>query len=329
MVSRELSKPAQMTGEQLARCSIFDNPTAGLRSSQYNGLSQDARKSVRGIGGFAIVLGVGIFLLVGTLVYNSSRASGVTQAEEKAWLYGFVAGVAVPLIVNFLVKQARVSTLDQKMREQQLASASSAALSTKNATEAGLRRLYAGSITLANDASTHLSNASAWIRAAESEYAANAYAPFWDAVETAAVNLGAYNDAVRQIGWNAEAYYRDLSGHSHTFPPFPVHPNSLPSADPVIAALNKVVRQGQTNFQFANIWEHRATRNVLIAGFNTLAGAVANLGGTINESVNGLRQSVSSDVARVVDEQRRSRDAIDDRLRNQNEILTDIRRQTS
>jgi hypothetical protein len=81
---------------------------------------------------------------------------------------------------------------------------------------------------------------------------------------------------------------------------------------------------GQTTFQFANIWEHRRTREVMIAGFRTLGDAVNNLGPAVEGSLSGLQQSVSSDVARLVQEEIKTRDSLDSRMMEQNRMLDNI-----
>lgn len=105
-----------------------------------------------------------------------------------------------------------------------------------------------------------------------------------------------------------------LNDREHTFPVFPVQLNTIPDPSDEIEELRRIVRLGQTNFQFANIWEHRRTREVSIAGFRTLGEAVNDLGATIEYSISNLQQSVSSDLARVVDEQIKTRESLDKRM---------------
>ena len=92
----------------------------------------------------------------------------------------------------------------------------------------------------------------------------------------------------------------------------------------VLSTLRRIVRMGQTNFQFASIWEDRRTREVLIAGFRTLGEAVNKLGPTIENSVSNLQASISSDVAKLVDEEIRARDVLSTRLLEQNRMLDNI-----
>jgi hypothetical protein len=73
--------------------------------------------------------------------------------------------------------------------------------------------------------------------------------------------------------------------------------------------LQRVLRLGQTNFEFATIWEHRKTREVLISGFRNLGEAVSNLGFAVQSAMDELKVAVSSDMAQLIEEQVRSRQA--------------------
>jgi len=187
-----------------------------------------------------------------------------------------------------------------------------------------LTNRYTISTKLASNLPQYLNNASGWLRQAQKEYNDNAFSPFWDAVENVAINLSVFNDEVKELSRNAIEYYRMLEGKEHTFPAFPANMGTIPDPSSVVNELRRTVRMGQTNFQFANIWEHRRTREVLIAGFRTLGEAVNNLGGAIEYSVSNLQQSVSSDVAKLVEEEIKTRETFDKRMLEQNQLLDNI-----
>lgn len=190
-----------------------------------------------------------------------------------------------------------------------------------------LTRTYESSVSLATELPQHLNQASGLLRQAETEYTDSAFAPFWDAVENAARQLAAFNDKAKQLSKNADEFYNKLDGRKHTFPTFPANSRAIPNPTTVVNELRRIVRMGQTNFQFANIWEHRRTREVLIAGFRTLGEAVNNLGATIEYSISGLQQSVSSDVAKLVEQEIETREALDKRMLEQNRMLDNIQHQ--
>jgi hypothetical protein len=136
--------------------------------------------------------------------------------------------------------------------------------------------------------------------------------------------MSAFNAKANQLSSAAGKYYGGLNGRTHTFPSFPATSSNLPDPAPVLNDLRRVVRMGQTNFQFANIWEHRRTREVMIAGFHTLGEAVNNLGSVVENSLGSLQQSISSDMARLAQEQIKTRDSLDRRMMEQNRMLDNI-----
>lgn len=185
---------------------------------------------------------------------------------------------------------------------------------------------YTASKQAATDLPVLLKNATGWLQSAQVEYNNSAFAPFWDAVEKAAINLAAFSDKVRLLSTNSTEYYQLLKGRKHTFPEFSLIMSAPPDATPVMNEFFRVVRLGQTNFQFANIWEHRRTREVLISGFRTLGEAVNDLGWVISQSILSLRQSISTDLAKVVEEEIKTRDALDERMAEQNKMIDNIQR---
>ena len=71
-----------------------------------------------------------------------------------------------------------------------------------------------------------------------------------------------------------EEYSDALIGHRHTFPKLAIAPQMLPDPVPALKCLHRVVRSGQTDFRFASIWEQRANRRILLAGFQTFGEAI-------------------------------------------------------
>ena len=241
------------------------------------------------------------------------------------------AAVLVVSTVPLFVRGTRISEEERKKAKQTKLSVEYSNKNTISGADGeaqrvtvGLIRTYDSSTNLAAELPKHLSTAAHLLRQAESEFKDNAYAPFWDAVENAAQQLASFNHKANQMSRLAEEYYRGLSGRNHTFPSFPVNVSNVPSPSSAVSELRRIVRMGQTNFQFANIWEHRRTREVMIAGFHTLGEAVNNLGSTVESSLFGLQYSISSDVARLVQEEIKTRDSLDRRMLEQNRMLDNI-----
>jgi hypothetical protein len=305
-------------GENL-KCRVLPHDPKLQQIPQADSISLDKyeRKSAEGLsGGWGCFLWGVICILIGGLIHP---LAGIV-----------VASIAVALIA-VAIKSGNVSDLERKKAEQAKRRVESANQSEKSRTESeaksltySLTRTYESSTNLATELPPHLTEASRWLRKAEVEYKDNAFSPFWDAVENAAKQLAAFNDKANQLSRNAKEYYQMLNGRKHTFPAFPINVRSIPDPSSVVNELRRVVRMGQTNFQFANIWEHRRTREVLIAGFRTLGEAVNNLGATIEYSVSNLEQSISSDMAKLVEEEIKTRGTLGKRMLEQNRMLDNI-----
>ncbi|MEK6302558.1 MAG: hypothetical protein AABO41_17745 [Acidobacteriota bacterium] len=281
-------------------------------------LTKSEDKSVKGLGGGpgCVLWGV-ICVVVGAL--------------SQSPLLGIVVASLAVAVIAVGIKNSRSADLEREKAQQARKSveyanqsAAQRVVSEAASLTSRLATTYELSTSLATELPKYLTHAASFLRNAEAEYQDNAFGPFWDAVENAAKNLAAFNDKVNKLSGNAAEYYRMLDGRKHTFPAFPANIRTLPDPSAVLNDLRRIVRMGQTNFQFANIWEHRRTRDVLIAGFRTLGDAVNNLGATIEYSVSSLQDSVSSGLAKVVEEEIRTRDALDKRLMEQNRMLDNI-----
>ena len=79
----------------------------------------------------------------------------------------------------------------------------------------------------------------------------------------------------------------------HNFPTFPYSMDQVPMPVKAYDDLKRIVQDGQKDFEFAVIWEHRHTRQVLIGSFETLRQAIGNLQGQINSSLHSLKESLS------------------------------------
>jgi hypothetical protein len=293
-------------------------------------LDEYEMKSVKGLsGGSGTVVGIIVFIFV--VIFGVQAAGG--------WVV--LIGIAAAGVMVVLMNAANRSEIAQKERDKALEAkkrteqARANVESSNNAevvrAEEEARRLTTdmmkirdSSVSVVEELPRYLERASTYLRRAEGEFRDNAFAPFWDAIENAAHVLAVFNEKTNQASKAAAVYYGSLNGRSHTFPPFPAGAGNIPDPSPVLQDLRRVLRMGQTNFQFANIWEHRRTREVMIAGFRTLGEAVSNLGSVVENSHSALEQSISSDVARLVQEEIRSRDSLDRRMVEQNRMLDNI-----
>lgn len=145
---------------------------------------------------------------------------------------------------------------------------------------------------LQGQCNANLQRATTQIALADDEFRATAYAPFWDAVETAALNLDSVTSDLRSLRANAGSYFSLLRGRRHNFPLSVVDHKALPQPSESLRQFRSLVRMGQTDISFATIWEHRRTREVLIAGFRTLAEGIANIETSVLTAVRELSNAL-------------------------------------
>lgn len=131
------------------------------------------------------------------------------------------------------------------------------------------------------------------LKLAASEHQENAFAPFWDAIETAAAALGECYTSSQWFSANVPRYDEILRGRDHSFPDCFEGIEELPDCRPLLDELYRLVRLAQRDFHFSNIWEHRQTRKVLIAGFSTLGEAIRSLEATVQRSFADLKQTLA------------------------------------
>lgn len=127
------------------------------------------------------------------------------------------------------------------------------------------------------------------VKLAEDEFHANAFGPYWDAVDQAVMAFRQFHIAAANLPNKHEDYRRALIGHRHTFPILRLSNDLLPDPLPALNSLEKVVRLGQTDFRFASIWEQRTNRRVLLAGFQTFGEAIAHLHTNVISSLSNIQ----------------------------------------
>jgi hypothetical protein len=164
--------------------------------------------------------------------------------------------------------------------------------------ESSLRQLIAlcdNSLSLFEAGPNYLVEAERQLDRAGVDFAESAFAPFWDAIETAAVNLGRFNQGVQNINSNLAQYSQVAKQYAGTPPTFPLAPGSVKKlgvGNSTADRMKTVVRTAQRNFQFATIYEQRKTNQILVAGFRSLADALNEMSYRIASSIGDLANSV-------------------------------------
>ena len=142
----------------------------------------------------------------------------------------------------------------------------------------------------------HLMSTEELLDQAESDFEEGAFAPFWDSVESAAMQLGRFDDNVRTITIKADSHTQYAKSYEAIPPPFPIildTVNGMAAAKNTNDRMRAIVRKAQCNFQFATIFEQRKTNQLLVAGFTNLAQALDGMGRRIESSINYLGRQIS------------------------------------
>ena len=196
--------------------------------------------------------------------------------------------------------------------------------------------LVSTAVELHQSASSHALNADAALDRAEDEFAERAFAPFWDAVESAVNDLAQTNEAIRAIGEKYTTYQADAGKLDSLPPAFDVETASLPNVTGIAERMHRIVRQAQKDFQFSTIFAQRKTNQLLVSGFGTLASAIAEMGSRIEMSLYELDVALSdsADVARestaklgaLLDQERSEAQARRKHEAEETEVLKEINR---
>lgn len=263
--------------------------------------------------------GLGDFPLIAFFVLPISGS--VMSRFVDNGLFDFIFGLFASVVIFFILDMRSKAIIGNKLVAIELDKNVKAASSLQDNLNYNLQETN----KLKSDLPTFLRQASDNLERAEFEYKENAYGPFWDAVEQAAQHLAQFNDGASKLKHNTTFYYHALDNVSnHTFPlSYPLQMEDVPETRPVLNELSRVIRLGQTNYQFANIWEQRRTRQVLIAGFKTLGEALNNLGSVIESSMNDLRTSISANMSALASEQAKTRESLEGFAKQQKQFGDD------
>jgi hypothetical protein len=132
---------------------------------------------------------------------------------------------------------------------------------------------------------------------ADHEYRENAYAPFWSAIEAAAIALATYEGYIEDVGRNADEYAKCTAMIRADLPAFDLGERELPSVAAPLERMRYLVRAAQTDFPFATIYEQRKTNQLLVAGFQTLEQAIWQLGDRFDSSLETFSRSLASTIS--------------------------------
>lgn len=158
-----------------------------------------------------------------------------------------------------------------------------------------MSRLCTQSLDLFESLPRHLSSAEKYLDQAETDFADGAFAPFWDSIENAAKELAQFVHVVGEINLQSSRYTELVNKYEGTPPKFPISRwtiSKLGVGTETAERMKPIVRAAQRNFQFATIYEQRKTNQILLAGFTSLANALAQMTMQITARIDDLAGSV-------------------------------------
>lgn len=239
-----------------------------------------------------------VALLVAVVVAVDARKMGLSAA---GWGFGsFMLPLIVP-IAYAVVRSGRAKQLREeaeRARRYELEAAArrhEMAVAQRRQQEQQLVQLGEQALAAFEAAPRHLASAQQNLDAAEADMKQRAFSPFWESIERALSDLGAFDGCLRTIVDCAERHRGLASSLGRTDAVFPVERSSAASLDvsrAVSERLNALVRAAQTDFQFAMIYEQRRTSSILIAGFRSLGDAIWGMSQYIADSVDRVRRSL-------------------------------------
>lgn len=127
------------------------------------------------------------------------------------------------------------------------------------------------------------------------------YSLFWDLVKQ---NLELCDECVSllsQLASNAESYVKVLSGRVHDFPVYPIKMEHIPEFKKLSAELDAIIDLGQTDFEFATIYEQRRNRDLIVNGTKNLDEAIARFSSELAMK----RDKLKKELDRTVEQTRR------------------------
>lgn len=223
-----------------------------------------------------IVLGViVIVVIVAAIVY---------------WYISIPLGVIIYLCVRSYLKEKQ----EKERKEQERRMQESRELHRQNL-EHEVQDLVSEAQTLSTRLPTNINTAKSYIDRARQYFKDEAFAPFWDSIESAVTSLAMFRQGVETITERCGQYKTRVAELNYV--PAAFDWNS--ATDGKVAAqtaeeLRSLVYAAQRNFQFASIYEQRKTNQLLSVGFATLAQAISEIGSRIESSIGLLDMTVTS-----------------------------------
>jgi len=272
---------------------------------------------------------------VGCGIGNDGKLGGLI-----GFFWGAIIGVFPVLFIYYMIESTKCEDEKEKYRSDFLNRLNSEAQTLSES----LKQNINNCLNLLDNLPQHLATAAGYLNKACTDFNEKAYGPFWENIEGAALAFGRFKQDLDSLRYGSNDYYDKLANRRHTFPQYPAVQATFPDPGSVMQEFARIVRMGQTDYQFASIWEQRRTQKILIDGFSSLEDAVSNLSYRIDSGFQSLQTAlrsgfqsvqtaVSSGVHSLAESQARQQKAYDKQLgrqqqalSNQSKALDEIRR---
>jgi hypothetical protein len=228
-------------------------------------------------GGLGCVSIIVISIIAGVLVQQFPEESK-SMSSGAWWLAAVAVFVLLLLVLSLIAYYSRANT-----RSKREATAATA--------EARVRFKDIG--VQSNALTTSVERALFFMNVADREFQQHRYAPFWDAMESAATAIGQCHACQGYLAFDIDQYVNALAGRLHNFPGWDQAVSSLQEIEPALRHFARLKNEAEADFHFANIRELRDTRKVMIAGFQTLGEALRHLETAVVDSISDLKRAVN------------------------------------
>lgn len=206
-------------------------------------------------------------------------------------------GIAIFFVMAYqLIELQRITTARENADRERRRQEEERQRAEQTSIHSSLVEVATTSLSLFERMPGHILTAEESLDQAERDFKEGVFSPFWDSIEKATMQLGAFDEGVRTITINSLEYTKLAKSFKARAPRFPIVEESvrgMVAATTTSERMRSIVRKAQANPTFAQIYEQRRTNQILVAGFTSLATALDGMGQRIASSIDGLGSQIS------------------------------------
>ncbi|MEP4197218.1 MAG: hypothetical protein ABJL99_16465 [Aliishimia sp.] len=186
-----------------------------------------------------LTVGLWVLLQIVDLVLLDGNAIG--------WFVALLPGAAIGIISQYARKRAEIDEYNRITPD----SLKNGAAGTSRGAKSAMKR----AVAVNNKMQRTLSASEAHSTHAKQFYKQNNFGRFWDEIENSVKTLGEYAKNLDEMKKARSDYETELRTRQHNFPAFPSERDAWAKPDSALRELNEAKHLGETNYQFAAIWE--------------------------------------------------------------------------